>query len=70
MKKKEIQSLLNRLNSWGKKETERYERQGKHPEYIVHGETVAWIEGCKKTLKNLGVFVIWDDKKKKYKVKK
>lgn len=67
---KDVDSLIEHLNSWNKNELEVYERPDIAPKQLTSGETNAWIEKHKKLLKELGAITIWNKEKKKYELKK
>ena len=69
-----IAAWLTRLNWWAmhnEEEVECYENPDncRYDNYVVSGETTAWIMGSKEKLKKLGTKVIWNNEKNKYKLK-
>jgi len=69
-----IAARLTRLNWWAmhnEEEVECYENLDncRYENYIVSGETQAWVMENKEKLKKLGTKVIWNNEKNKYQLK-
>jgi hypothetical protein len=67
---KDINGLIEHLNSWYKDELDAYERPDIYPNFKASGETNGWISLHKELLKELGATVIWNKEKMKYELKK
>lgn len=67
---KDIDNLIEHLNSWDKDELDASERPDVYPNRISGGETNGWIDEHKRLLKELGATIIWDKEKMKYELKK
>lgn len=67
---KEVQSLIDHLNTWDKDELDAYERPQAYRNFLTSGETNGWIGEHKRKLLELGASVYWNKEKMKYELKK
>lgn len=63
---KDVQGLINHLNTWNKNQLDAYERPEVYPNLITSGETNGWVSEHKRKLKELGATIFWNKEKKEY----
>lgn len=67
---KEVQALVDHLNTWDNSELDAYERPQAYPGFATSGETNGWVREHKNQLKELGASVYWNKEKMKYELEK